>query len=117
MPKPLNYRPPCNAGGSFLPWLLELRNQSGAYVIRSGRSGRVLYVGESHTGRLANTVKRHFWPWRDSADRPHHAYRRGDVEIAVRITPPSAAVATQNKLIRRLDPRDNLQLPAEEDPF
>lgn len=55
----LVYRPVCDARGGFLPWLRELRNQSGAYVIRGAASRRCLYVGESHTGNLAKTIKRH----------------------------------------------------------
>jgi len=111
--KELNYRPLCDARGSFLPWLNALRNQSGAYVIRSTGSHRVLYVGESHTGNLAKTIKRHFWPWRDDAERRHNTYDRGRVEIALRLTPPPAATGAQDNLIRRLEPRDNGYTPAE----
>jgi ribosomal protein L34 len=104
--KALIYRPPfenARAAG----WLNRLSGRSGAYVIRSRRSGRVLYVGESHTGRLATTVKRHFWAWPDDAERPHHVYRAAGCEVAVRITPPGSAIGAQGNLIRRLRPRDN----------
>lgn len=109
--KSLTYRPPCDDRGNFLPWLNDLRNQSGAYVIRS-RPGlfsgpRCLYVGESHTGNLAKTIKRHFYPWDDAPERKHAVYDRHAVEIAVRLTPPGAAVGAQNNLIARLNPRDN----------
>ena len=118
--KGLNYRPPCDERGEFLPWLLSLRNQSGAYVIRS-RAGlftgsQCLYVGESHTGNLAKTIKRHLYPWRDDPARKHATYDRRRVEIAVRLTPPNTAVAAQDNLIRRLGPRDNNFTPAAE-PF
>lgn len=103
----LNYRPACDERGEFLPWLHALRNQSGAYVIRARENGRTLYVGESHTGNLAKTIKRHFYPWKDSPDRPHHVYQRGRVEIAVRLCPPEAAAGAQFNLIQRLNPRDN----------
>jgi len=56
----LYYRPPCDADGNFTDWLNALRNQSGAYIIRHRRTRRILYVGESHTGNLAKTLKRHF---------------------------------------------------------
>ena len=107
----LVYRPVCDAAGDFLPWLLELRNQSGAYVIRS-RPGwlagpQCLYVGESHTGSLSKTLRRHFHRWRDDPERRHHTYDRHAVEVAVRLTPPPAAVGAQNRLIRRLRPKDN----------
>ncbi len=105
--KELSYRPVFDAHGEFLPWVNELRNRSGAYVIRDAGNHRCLYVGESHTGRLAKTVKRHFYPWRDDAERRHHTYDPRRVEVAVRICPPDAAPGAQNNLIRRLSPRDN----------
>jgi hypothetical protein len=113
----LNYRPPCNEAGEFLPWLNELRNQSGAYVIRNRSSGEILYVGESHTGNLAKTLKRHFYSWRDEPERKHWTYQKGRVEIAVRVCPPGSAPGAQNKLIRRLNPRDNGNGWGEKNPF
>jgi hypothetical protein len=109
--KGLIYRLVCDDQGNFLPWLNELRNNSGAYVIRQ-RAGfftgpRCLYVGESHTGNLSKTIKRHFYPWRDDPERKHHTYDRQRVEIAVRVTPPNSAVGAQNNLIVRLNPEDN----------
>jgi hypothetical protein len=106
--KALNYRPPANGAGEFAPWLNALRASSDAYVIRRIEDARVLYVGESHTGILAKTIKRHFYPWQDDPEREHHTYQKGRVEIAVRLTPPGpAAQGAQNNLIRRLEPRDN----------
>ncbi len=109
--KDLTYRPACDERGDFLPWFHDLRNRSGAYVIRE-RAGwfsgpQCLYVGESHTGNLAKTIKRHFYSWRDDPERRHHTYDRHRVEIAVRLTPPGSAVGAQNNLINRLNPRDN----------
>lgn len=104
--KPLAYKPGFGSDGRALDWLNSLRNLSGAYVIRAN-SGGVLYVGESHTGRLADTIKRHFYTWKDSPERQHFTYAKGRVEIAVRVCPPPAAVSAQNNLIRRLKPRDN----------
>lgn len=112
----LNYRPMCNERGEFPEWLNALRNQSGAYVIRARGSGRTLYVGESHTGNLAKTIKRHFYSWRDDGERKHATYDRRRVEIAIRLTPPNSAVGAQDNLIRRLEPRDNGYTPAEK-PF
>jgi hypothetical protein len=106
----------CDRAGEFLPWLHDLRNQSGAYVIRDRRTGRALYVGESHSGSLAKTIKRHFWRWRDEPERRHTTYDRRSVEIGIRLTPPDSAPGAQNNLIRRLDPRDNRLTPVEE-PF
>ena len=74
--KGLNYRPPFDASGEFPEWLNALRNQSGAYIIRSRRTRQILYVGESHTGNLAKTLKRHFYPWRDDPERKHNKRAR-----------------------------------------
>jgi hypothetical protein len=115
--KDLNYRPVCDEHGNFSLWLHGLRHQSGAYVIRQRKTGKVLYVGESHSGLLAKVIKRHFWPWRDDPERIHLTYRRGDVEIAVRITPPASAVGAQDNLIKRLEPRDNSTNPKVNNPF
>ena len=78
--KGLIYRPPSDAHGEFAEWLNALRNQSGAYIIRSRRSHEILYVGESHTGNLAKTLKRHFYAWRDDPERIHHTYDRRAVD-------------------------------------
>lgn len=112
----LIYRPVCDASGEFLDWLHSLRNRSGAYVIRSKSNRRTHYVGESHTGNLAKTIKRHFYPWRDDPERRHNVYDRHAVEVAVRLTPPTTAVGAQDNLIRRLEPRDNGYTPVEK-PF
>ncbi len=109
----LFYRPVCDRRGEFLPWVNALANRSGAYVIRAQSSRRTLYVGESHTGNLAKTVKRHFYPWRDDPEHRHNVYDRRTVEVAIRLTPPTTAVGAQDNLIRRLDPRDNELVPVE----
>jgi hypothetical protein len=115
--KSLNYRPVCDPAGAFQPWLHELRNLSGAYVIRQRKGRRVLYVGESHSGILARVIKRHFYPWRDDPERQHITYNRREVEIAVRLTPPASAVGAQDNLIKRLEPRDNSTNPKANNPF
>jgi excinuclease UvrABC nuclease subunit len=114
--KSLTYRLPCDANGDFADWLNALRNQSGAYIIRHRRTREILYVGESHTGSLAKTLKRHFYPWRDDPERRHNTYDRQAVEVAVRLTPPTTAVGAQDNLIRRLEPRDNGYVPVDK-PF
>jgi hypothetical protein len=112
----LNYKSVCDARGNFLDWLNELRNLSGAYVIRDRATKEILYCGESHTGNLAKTIKRHFWTWRDDPERKHHTYSRFRVEVAVRLTPPNSATGAQDNLIRRLNPRDNGYVPVQ-NPF
>jgi len=116
--KPLTYKPIIDAARKFLPWVTALGKQSGAYIIRSRPGGRTLYVGESHTGNLAKTLKRHFWTWGDTPERKHHTYDPRKVEVAVRITPQKSATTAQDNLILRLKPRDNLTNPAAEpEPF
>lgn len=109
--KPLLYRDPLRSQNHsakvFAEWLNELRNQSGAYVIRDRRTHTVLYIGESHTGQLAKTIKRHFYKWPDDANRKHFTTKPDRVEVAVRLTPPGTATAAQDNLIQRLQPSEN----------
>lgn len=117
MSKPIVYRRPLTPQGEYADWLQALRNQSGVYVIRWAATGTILYVGESHTGRLAKTIKRHFYSWRDTAERKHHTYDAARIEVGIRMMPPSAAIGSQNQLILRMEPRDNGLIPAENKPF
>lgn len=103
----LVYRSPTGGPRRFAQWLLDLRGRSGAYVIRRTRTKETLYVGESHTGRLPDTIRRHFWFWSDDGERKHYTYDPDTVEVAFRLTSPGNAVAAQNELIERLDPKDN----------
>lgn len=113
---PLTYRDPRGEGKRFAKWLNELRNQSGAYVIRRKESHEILYIGESHTGNLAKTIKRHFHGWNDKTGRQHFTCSARSVELAVRVTPPNGAVGAQNNLIARLQPEKNI-VGVEEQPF
>lgn len=75
-------------------------------MIRS-RSGIVVYVGESHTGRLYGTLTRHFQSWSGLTAGTTYSLL-GGYEAAVIVTKtPRAAVRLQEALIRRLEPRDN----------
>lgn len=113
----LNYRSPVDAHGNYLPWLQDLAKSSGVYIIRWKATGTIMYVGESHTGRLAKTIKRHFYDWRDNPKRKHHTYEAARVEVAIRSTPPKSAVPAQNNLILKLEPRDNGYVPPENEAF
>jgi len=113
-------------GGNGEPYpdvVRDLEGASGAYVIRSAAAGRrVLYVGESHTGRLRKTLTRHFQGWKRSSGRtfwermygrgndPGTTYERSRVEVAVYTTHASAALDLELELIRRFRPRDNLRV-------
>lgn len=113
----LNYRRVEGEGGGFAAWVRELRGtRSGVYVIRSASSHRTWYVGESHSGRLYDTLTRHFQRW--SGRTAGVRYDRGDVEVAVVVTPAARAPEAQARLICRLDPRDNTNSRCNQDvPF
>lgn len=101
----------------------SLDRASGVYVIRSHQTGKVLYVGESHTDQLRKTLFRHFnkWPTDYFHRRPRPVYDRNRVSVEITTTAPGDAVEFQNKLICELQPRDNLAMPGcgedEGDPF
>lgn len=100
-------------GTRYAAWLQQLDDRSGAYVLRSISTGEVLYVGESHTGKLRGTLTRHFQRWERQTYNPHggrrggHVYDRDDTEAGLIVTEPGMAIATQYALIQQLAPRDN----------
>ncbi len=63
----LVYRPVGEVAEPYPDWVRALRGHSGVYVIRDRASGETLYVGESHTGRLYQTLTRHFQEVRHEA--------------------------------------------------
>lgn len=117
----LVYRPIGRSGEPYPTWVRELRGKSGAYVIKAVGmfSSTVVYVGESHTGRLYETMTRHFQAWSrqkgfwfglfsPSDNDPGTTYDREACEVAIRITSKGAALDEQAILIRKLKPRDNV---------
>ena len=124
----LTYRPLGARGEPYPGWVRELRGKSGVYVIRDRRSNEILYVGESHTRKLYETLTRHFQTWRRykgfwrgqyaEGHDPGLSYERSSVDAAVREMPAANAVEEEERLIRRLSPRDNRRgQPEEEVPF
>ena len=113
-----SYRPVGAPGEPYPEWVRALRDASGVYVIRDRATGETLYVGESHTGRLYQTLTRHFQAWRrwkswwkgqyGEGHDPGLTYPRDRVEVAVRVTSADDAIDEEARLIRRLTPRDNL---------
>jgi hypothetical protein len=112
----LVYRSVGERGESYPEWVRNLRGKSGVYVIREG--GTIVYVGESHSDALYETLTRHFQQWRrwkgfwrgqyGEGHDPGLTYDRDRVEVAVRVTPARHAIDEEARLIRRLRPRDNL---------
>lgn len=105
-----------DGSGRYAPALAWLRNrrESGVYALVDRRTGRVLYVGESHTGRLYDTITRHFRRWtiapgRDAQGRRFGGttYDRSRVAVTWASTPAHLAQETQYAEIQRLSPRDN----------
>jgi hypothetical protein len=102
----LEFRP-VKDGNSFAAWVKALKGKSGAYIIRErGFLGSVIYVGESHTGRLYSTLLRHFQHWKGPTAGPTFAV--SDVEVAVVRTPAAKAVETQNAIIAEHRPKLNV---------
>lgn len=118
----LTYRPIGETGAPYPEWIRALKGKSGVYVIRETKrdgSSQIVYVGESHRGRLYNTLTRHFASWRRSkkfwsgqyggqGHDPGLTYPRNRVTVAVRVLPPERAIDEEARLIARLRPRDNV---------
>ncbi len=100
----------------YARWLERLADAHGVYVIREPAlegDPLTLYVGESHTGRLRDTLQRHFQLWRGRTAGA--TFERYGVEVAVEVfIDPEEAVKRQNALIRSLRPLHNRQIPAPE---
>jgi len=118
----LIYRPVGASGERYPDWVRALDGKSGVYVIKEVQrdgTAAVVYVGESHTARLYDTLTRHLqnWQrqkkfWRDQFGGQGHdpglTYPRHRVLVAARVLPPERAMAEETRLIRKLRPRDNL---------
>jgi len=119
----LKYRPIGASGEPYPDWVRELDGKSGVYIIREIQNDGTpvtVYVGESHAGRLYNTLTRHFQTWRrakkfwagqytgSQSHDPGLTYDRDRVTVAVRVLPADRAIAEEGRLIARLRPRDNL---------
>lgn len=101
---------------SYPSWLRELADKSGVYAIRLVGlfSREVVYVGESHSGRLLKTITRHFQAWNRGntfswqGTDPGRTYDREACEVRVQVCAPSRAISLQNAWIKTLKPRDNI---------
>lgn len=115
--------PAVDRSGAYHPALDALRHihASGVYAILDDNSGECLYVGESHTGRLFDTITRHFRRWRINPHTDATGRRRGGttydrtrVSVSYSVTRDDQAQAAQAEWIAELDPRDNTQGPSSE---
>jgi hypothetical protein len=122
------FRPLGPAGKRSPAWLLDLRDRSGAYVIRDRRSLAPLYVGSSRC-QLKKTILRHFQQWQrsktfwehlfgsDSRQDPGVTFDRARTEVAVFVTVPSRAHRAEQSLINRFLPRSNVNAAPDNTPF
>ena len=119
----LRYRSVGASGEPYPDWVRALNGKSGVYILREAQDDgttETVYVGESHTGRLYQTLTRHFQTWRrakrfwagqytgSQSHDPGLTYDRERMTVAVRVLPPDRALAEEARLIARLRPRDNL---------
>ena len=124
----MRFRPVGHATEPYPEWVRGLKDKSGVYVIRElGPDGEpvIVYVGESHTDRLYDTLTRHLQQWRrwktfwrgqygeaqygaGAGHDPGLTYDRGAVEVATRVVPPEEAIELEARLIRKYCPRDNI---------
>ena len=113
----LVYRAVGTSGEAYPEWVRALKDKAGVYIIRDQASREIVYVGSS-TGRLYDTLTRHFQRWRrykgfwrgqyGEGHDPGLTYDRADVEVAIRLTSSSTCLDEEMRLIARLKPRDNL---------
>lgn len=99
----------------YAEWVRDLVGESGIYVIRSSQTGAIKYVGESHSGKLYQTLTRHFQQWNDRHEvnamggrRGGPVYDRSRVDVAAVLCAPGEAVTLQYALIQELGPVDNI---------
>lgn len=91
----------------FADWVRALRGHDGVYLIRESAKRKVLYIGESHTGRLYETLTRHMFAWSGYGSGPTYDPRFIDVAVIVSETPLDDPVADQYALIQKYQPPDN----------
>jgi hypothetical protein len=131
----LRFRSVGHTAEPYPDWIRSLKGKSGIYVIRElDENGEpvIVYVGESHTDRLYDTLTRHLQQWRrwkgfwrgqyGEGHDPGLTYDRGAVEVATRVVSPEEAIDLEARLIRRYSPRDNIngqvdEVDQEEAPF
>ena len=68
----------------------------------------MLYVGESHTGRLHETLTRHLYSWNGKGAGPSYHPPLIEIAVTVATTPIDDPVADQYSLIQQHEPRDNV---------
>ncbi|MEK7781408.1 MAG: hypothetical protein AAB370_07900 [Verrucomicrobiota bacterium] len=101
-------------GRQIADWVKALKGKSGVYVIREKVNpiaafldmADVLYIGESHTGRLYATLLRHFQRW--TGKTAGATFAASNVEVAVVRCPADRALDLQNAMIQEFRPKLNI---------
>jgi len=99
------YRDVGRPGEPYPRWLQDLKGKNGAYAIRQGDV--LVYVGESHSDRLYETMTRHFQRW-ECTDERCNTYPRASVTVSVITTSAAEAPTVQAHAILERQPRDNI---------
>lgn len=114
-----NFRP-IRGKVEYALWLAKTAGANGVYVIRQkarkGQKGKILYIGESHTHRLRETLQRHYQDWNGKTAGPTFNASRTEVAIEIFLLGDDA-IRRQNELIRKHKPQYNTVIPdVENDP-
>lgn len=109
--------PAVGADGRYSPALVKLRGRrlSGVYALFLTATRECVYVGESHSGRLFETITRHFRAWKAPRRLPYAngrtsggtTYKRAEISVVWVVTKGDDAQAVQFAEISNLRPRDN----------
>ena len=91
-----------------LPYLRYDKIQSGVYLIKSERTGNIVYVGVSETN-LYRTIYRHFQQWTDISrtKQTRFTYKKEGYKVRVIFTTKSRALILEKYLILKINPKDN----------
>lgn len=98
--------------GQRYPAAMPPMGISGVYAIADA-DGKVLYVGESHSGRLRDTLSRHWREW--SCDGNCPTYQRGRIQVAWYRTHARDTLDVEAYLITHYQPEDNELVPDDYD--
>lgn len=88
-----------------IPQLRDTDKQAGVYLIKSKRTGEIIYIGYS-SSQLYKTILRHFQTWNDP-QQERFTYSKGNYLIRVILTTPRRAALLEQYLILKYLPRDN----------
>lgn len=80
--------------------------RAGVYIIRSRKTGKVIYVGHSKNN-IKRTLYRHFQQWNDPAQPDRYTYDPRFYDITVYKVNSATAPRFERALIKRYMPPDN----------